>query len=390
MTTDALSARERMERVIYSASGIGALVFGALMLNGASGFIAQRTQLLPWFWAASLLFAVLIPMSLMVVPRFSVGTARLLARTAVVGFIAAQLLWVPAMTVTVLDDGGDPWLQGVTALTATLAAVSWRSKWAWAVPLSQGPIVTVVKLGATKGSLLDAALDGIGALLFCSIVAAVAMAVLRAADFQDEAADRARTQATLDARRRTRERERGRIDAIVHDDIMSVLLTASRPDPPSTLTAQARRALLAITEIAGPERDAPVEYTPSEVVALLRATASEVMPDLTLTYALRGDLSVPGAAVAALAEALGEALRNAVRHAGPGATVAASAAIDDNAVVVSVEDDGRGFDPRSVPSARLGLRVSIMDRMAAVPGGAGSVASRPGRGTWVTLMWRRS
>lgn len=378
-----------MERVVYTAAGIGAIVFGALLFAGPGGFVQQRDQLLPSFWVASLSFAVLVPMSLILVARLSVRAARVLARAAVVGFIAAQLLWLPAMTVPALADGGDPWLQGINALPATLAAVAWRSNWAWLVPVSQGPIVALVQIQASTGATLDAVLDGIGALLFCSILAGVAMAVVRAAEAQDEAAARARTQASIDARRRTRERELGRIDAIVHDDIMSVLLTASRAEAPPTLGAQAQRALEAITEIARPDRDAPSEYTPSEVVALLRATAGEVVPDLDLKYVLSGDLSVPGAAVAALAEALGEALRNARRHAGDGANITATAAIDDDAVVVTIEDDGRGFDPQFISSARLGIRVSVMDRMAAVPGGAGSVASRPGRGTWVTLMWTR-
>lgn len=389
MRSDVRSARERMERVVYTASGIGAIVFGALLFAGPGGFVEQRVQLLPWFWVASLTFAVLLPMSLIGVSRLSVRAARLLARTSVIGFVATQLLWIPAMTVPALADGGDPWLQGINALPATLAAVAWRSKWAWVVPVSQGPIVALVQLEASTGPALDAVLDGIGALMFCSILAGVAMAVVRAADAQDEAADRARAQASIDARRRTRERELSRIDAIVHDDIMSVLLTASRADAPPTLVAQAQRALDSVTAIAGPDREAPSEYTPSEVVALLRATAGDVVPDLKVTYALRGDMAVPGAAVAALAEALGEALRNARRHAGADATITVSAAVDDDAVMVAVEDDGDGFDPQSVSAARLGIRVSIMDRMAAVEGGAGSVASRPGRGTWVTLMWTR-
>lgn len=389
MTTDVHSARERMERVVYTASGIGAIVFGALLVTGPSGFVEQRTQLLPWFWSLSWTFAVLIPMSLILVTRISVTAARMVARAAVIGFVASQLLWVPAMTVPTLAESGDPWLQGINALPSTLAVVAWRTRWAWSVPLMQGPIVAIVQIQASSSPALDAVLNGLGATLFCSILAGTAMAVVRAADLQDDAAERARAQASIDARRRTRERELGRIDAIVHDDIMSVLVTASRAETLPTLAVQAKRALDAVTEIASPERDAPTEYTPSEVVALLRATASEVVPDLDLEYELRGGASVPGAAVAGLAEALGEALRNAARHAGEGATIHATAAVDDDAVVVTVEDDGRGFDRQSVPAARLGIRVSIEDRMSAVAGGVASIASRPGSGTWVTLMWTR-
>ncbi|MFW2512526.1 sensor histidine kinase [Demequina sp. SO4-13] len=389
MSRDIRTAGARMERVVYTASGIGAIVFGALLVGGPSGFVAQRTQLMPWFWVGSLVFAIALPLSLIIITRVSVPAARWVARASVLGFIAAQLLWVPAMTVPMLADHGDPWLQGINALPSTLAVVAWRSRWAWAVPLGQGPLVALVQIQAAEGPALDAVLNGLGAVLFCSILAGTALAVVRAADAQDEAGERARTQASIDARRRTREQELGRIDAIVHDDIMSVLLTASRADPSPDLAVQAQRALTAMTEIASPDRDAPAEYTPSEVVALLRATAGEVIADLEFTYELRGAAHVPRATVAALAEALAEALRNASRHAGDGATTRANAVLDDDAVVVTVEDDGDGFDPRSVAASRLGIRVSIEDRMAAIEGGAASVSSRPGRGTWVTLMWTR-
>lgn len=389
MTQPVGTARLRMERVILIAAGIGAIVFTSVLASGASGFLAQRTQLMPWYWTLVLMMTTVLPVSLIALVRWSHEGARWGARVIVVGFIACHMLWVTAMTAPVLADGGNPWVQGINALPSTLAMVAWRSRWAAIVPLMQGPLVTIVQLKASSGSTTAAVLDGIGALLFCSIVGAIALAVLNAADSQDEAADRARAQAALEARRRTQERELTRIDAIVHDDILSVLLTASRPDAPDTLGARAAEALDSIKEITDPARDAPNEYTASEVVALLRATTSDVDAQAELTYELGGDLKVPRDAVAALAEALGEALRNARRHAGLSAHVWVAVAITPDAAVVTVEDDGHGFSPRAVSPTRLGIRVSIIDRMASIPGGTGTVSSSPGRGTRVVLSWRR-
>ena len=389
MTPPVGTARQRMERVILVAAGIGAIVFTSVLATGPSGFLAQRSQLEPWFWTLMLMMTTVLPVSLIPLVRWSLEAARWVARVVVIGFITCHMLWLVAMTVPVLEDGGNPWVQGINALPATLAMVAWRSRWAVIVPLMQGPLVTVVQLQASSGTTTAAVLDGIGALLFCSIVGTIALAVLNAADSQDEAADRARTQAAREARRRTQERELSRIDAIVHDDILSVLLTASRPDAPDTLAARAAEALDSITDITDPERDAPHEYTTSEVVALLRATTGDIAPDAKLSYEITGDLSVPRGAVAALAEALGEALRNARRHAGGQAHVTVALAMTADAVVVKVDDDGRGFSARAVPATRLGIRVSIIDRMASVPGGTGTVSSRMGRGTHVTLTWRR-
>lgn len=389
MTHPVGTARQRMERVILVAAGIGAVVFTSVLITGPSGIVAARGQLQPWFWATVLVFTTVLPVVLIVVVRWSLELARWGARMVVIGFIACHMLWVTAMTVPVLADDGNPWVQGINALPSTLAMVAWRSRWAAIVPLMQGPLVTIVQLNSSSGTTAAAVLDGIGALLFCSIVGAIAMAVLSAADSQDHAADRARAQAALEARRRTQERELSRIDAIVHDDILSVLLTASRPDAPDTLAARASDALGSITEITDPARDAPHKYTASEVVALLRATAGDINPDADFSYELDSDSDIPTDAVAALAEALGEALRNAHRHAGARAHVDIHIVVHDQEVVITVKDDGRGFSARAVPATRLGIRVSIIDRMGSVPGGSAHVTSRPGRGTHVTLTWRR-
>lgn len=384
------TARQRMERVILVAGGIGAVIFTSVLAAGPSGFLAQRTQLEPWFWTLMLIMTTALPLLLIVVVRWSLEAARWLTRVAVLGFIVCHMLWPTAMTVPVLEDGGNPWVQGINALPSTLATVAWRSRWAVIVPLMQGPLVTIVQLNVSSGTTTAAVLDGIGALLFCSIVAAICFAVLKAADAQDEAADRARTQAALDAHRRTQERELSRIDAIVHDDILSVLLTASRPDAPETLSSRAADALSSITRITDPARDAPNAYTASEAIALLRATTADVDPETELSYEIQADLEVPRDAVAALSEALGEALRNCRRHAGSHVRVSVDVTITARAVVVTVDDDGHGFSPRAVSPTRLGIRVSIVDRMASVPGGSGKVSSRPGRGTRVTLAWSQS
>ncbi|HEY5877932.1 MAG TPA: ATP-binding protein [Nakamurella sp.] len=88
----------------------------------------------------------------------------------------------------------------------------------------------------------------------------------------------------------------------------------------------------------------------------------------------------------ALARATGEALRNAELHAN-GDVIVVEATIDDDGAEISVVDDGRGFDPATVPSGPLGFRQSILARVTEV-GGTASVLSTPGAGTTVTLSWR--
>ena len=80
---------------------------------------------------------------------------------------------------------------------------------------------------------------------------------------------------------------------------------------------------------------------------------------------------------------------NSTQHAG-GAdvhrTLTIRGGIDGSTVRIVVEDDGRGFNADDVPAERLGLRVSIQERLAKV-GGRATVRSAPGEGTTVTIAW---
>jgi signal transduction histidine kinase len=75
-----------------------------------------------------------------------------------------------------------------------------------------------------------------------------------------------------------------------------------------------------------------------------------------------------------------EALQNAAKHAGSDATATVRLTEDDACVCFTVEDDGCGFDARSV-SRGAGLD-NIADRVSAV-GGSLRIDSAPGRGTRV-------
>jgi signal transduction histidine kinase len=75
-----------------------------------------------------------------------------------------------------------------------------------------------------------------------------------------------------------------------------------------------------------------------------------------------------------------EALQNAAKYA-EASTATVRLGGEDDHLVFSVTDDGRGFDPATTP-AGSGLQ-NMMDRVEAL-GGSLVVESAPGRGTLVT------
>ncbi len=386
------SALERMQRTTYFATGLAGALFVALLARGPNGFIAQLDQLHAPFGAFTVLVGVAMPASYAVLAFvLDARTMRILVTVSAAGFVASQVLWVPAMLSDSLADGAAPWLQGFGALHATLLAVAWNRPAVWAFPLAQGPIVAFVGYLAGDGNLEKSIQDGIGALVTCLILTGAGAGVVAAAARQDAEAERARAEASHEASLRTSEREQARINALVHDDIMSVLLAASRATDPVSVAEQAERALHSVAAIRGPQSSAPA-YPPDELAAVLRATASAIRDDIVWTSTITSSEPVPAAVVAALTEATGEALRNSALHADrPGGRVTRelSVALGDEEVHVTVRDDGQGFIPHAVPDRRLGLAVSIHGRMNALRGGGARVTSAPGAGTTVDLWWRR-
>ena len=87
-----------------------------------------------------------------------------------------------------------------------------------------------------------------------------------------------------------------------------------------------------------------------------------------------------------MAHAVREALANVASHAGTSEAWIEVGPAEEGGLRVTVRDEGAGFDPARVGPGRLGLRRSIVERIAD-QGGQVSVTSAPGEGTVVSLRW---
>jgi signal transduction histidine kinase len=95
---------------------------------------------------------------------------------------------------------------------------------------------------------------------------------------------------------------------------------------------------------------------------------------------------LPAGHRAALIRVGRESLRNAAKHA-PGAAVALSLGTFGNRVVLTVTDDGPGFDPDSAPGPVDGhIGLALLTDAAEGAGGRLELRSRPGRGTTVRMV----
>ncbi len=130
------------------------------------------------------------------------------------------------------------------------------------------------------------------------------------------------------------------------------------------------------------------EASPTGTASLreeLEAVGRQRRP-LPVTVGATGPLPLPVGHVGELAAAVRQALDNVVEHAGA-TRASVFADCDQGEVVVTVRDDGRGFeyDQAALQAAgKIGLLKSIKGRVEQL-GGAMRVDSRPGAGTEIEL-----
>ncbi|MFG3255454.1 GAF domain-containing sensor histidine kinase [Streptomyces sp. NPDC048172] len=194
--------------------------------------------------------------------------------------------------------------------------------------------------------------------------------------------------------------ERARIGHELHDAVaqklFSLRLTAQAATAlvdrdPARAKAELHEIARLSAEAADELRAAVVEMRPTGLdedglVATLRTQAGVLdrAHSAAVTFTCEGVRALPAAQEEALLRVAQEALHNALRHAGASRVDVALVRRGPGAVL-TVTDDGTGFDPGAVRSAgrHLGL-VSMRDRANGV-GGTLTVQSEPGKGTAVEM-----
>ena len=195
-----------------------------------------------------------------------------------------------------VPHGGAPWIDDVASLAVILSLLAVRPVWAVLIAFSAACLTVVDRWAVTPGhSVLTGVQNGLYVFLFC--ITFIALGVMtfhgvREADLAEAAALEAATSAAADA---ARERERGRINALVHDRVLATLLAAARSVPGSeTLRrADAARALEGLQRllVAG---DEPGDELDGEAFAWsIQATTTELAPDAVFGYEVSGRLLIP-------------------------------------------------------------------------------------------------
>jgi signal transduction histidine kinase len=106
---------------------------------------------------------------------------------------------------------------------------------------------------------------------------------------------------------------------------------------------------------------------------------------IPVEFDVRGEPELPADTKVALYRIAQEAFNNIAKHA-RATRVRVTLRREAEQEVLSIEDDGRGFDPDSVGGDKMGL--NIMGERAEAIGATLTVESAPGRGARVTVAWQ--
>jgi signal transduction histidine kinase len=324
--------------------------------------------------------AVMAAWSLITVAAYARPAAR---RPWFAGFdvavAVALVLGTRAVATTAQIDHGSATLPASWAAASVLACAVMGGPWAG---LAGAAAVSAADL-VERGTLAQNTFNGIVLLVIAGLVGGyVVRLVLRA----EAAVERA---AWLDAATA----ERRRIARDIHDSVLQVLaLVHARGRDLGGEAAElgrlageqetALRSLVAMTPV-------PASDGRLDVRALLESHAGERVEVSCPAYVipLREETAL------AVAAATDEALSNVRRHAGPDARTWILVEEEDDAVTVSVRDNGVGFASgrpgQASAEGRLGLAQSIVGRIRDA-GGEAIVTSTPGRGTEVELRVPRT
>jgi PAS domain S-box-containing protein len=211
---------------------------------------------------------------------------------------------------------------------------------------------------------------------------------------QNDVTERIRAEEILSEMRRA---ERRRIARDLHDIVLQDLSGALQSLRLTHLQAKKSRISIDFEEELGAlgrassglrnaiynlrhEKEQPFLESVESLVELNQQTPHEREIRLVLEEGF--PVSLPAKESVELLRILQEALANVRRHSAA-RNVEVGLRMDDEAILLEVTDDGRGFDPGS---ARAGVGLSAMRERVEGLDGKIEIRSRPGEGTKVTVM----
>ena len=186
------------------------------------------------------------------------------------------------------------------------------------------------------------------------------------------------------------ERERYRIDSLMHDKVLTALILAAKtktPEDEAVAASLAEEAIFDLNAVRLDDFKVPVGLTVSSFFLSLEDVISHSYPMVSVVVLSGSDLALPAEVAEAITDATLQAVQNSMQHAG-GSSIVRSVRLKakPSGIKIVIVDNGRGFRVSNVAKNRLGVRLSIMAKVENV-GGRVFIDSKPRQGTNVVIEW---
>lgn len=381
-------SRRQVERVLSRSVGVFSLVFGAQTVPSLLGQLDEAYPL--WLW-------IVIPVLFgWLVVTLGLSIAQVWVRQAHGTFAVLYLLALVSWPLGILPGAevftGIHWLNYLLTVATGMASIAFSATTATVYLVLVSAVYTVIRItpaGGGAGWQLGI-LEGIYGFLLGGAILILVTMLRQAASTVDNAQATAISRYEHAVRQHATEVERVQVDSIVHDSVLTTLISAARAYTPEAKALAATMAGNAIghlrdAALASPADDAVVRL--SAVSDRIGAVAREIIADVELRVTSVGTRSMPTQAAEAVYSAAVQAMMNSLQHAGVGVKRwVAVRGVPKGGLEVVVGDTGQGFRLAEVPDERLGVRVSIIERVANA-GGRAVIQSAPGEGTIVSIRW---
>jgi len=339
-----------------------------------------------------------VVLALSLVLSLIASLARRLVRSAhalvAVLYLVALQTW-PVAVVGNTDTGmTNPWIYYLLTVATASAAIGLpapiATTYLLVVPIMYGLIRITPDGGNAEPQ--QAVLDSLYAIILGGAIMLIVTMLRQASAAVDAAQANALVRYAHAVRAHATEVERVQVDSIVHDSVLTTFISAARAYTPEAKALAATMAGNAIGHLREAALVTPDDGSTVPLSAVARRI-SEAANTIGAKFELRtrsiGSQPMPIMAAEAVYSASVQAMVNSLQHAGSGTEVSrwlSIRGVDIAGIEVEVGDTGAGFAYGDVPKERLGLRVSIVERVANA-GGCVEIDSEVGEGTVITILW---
>ena len=354
-------SRTQVEAVISRSVASFGAVFA---LQSVPQFLAQRDEAHPLWLAvvATTVFASIIVALVLSFTRRRVRQAHMLGSII---FLVALCTWPLAVEDSVAVTQGPHWLYQLLTVATAMAAIGFSTRIATLYLFLVPAIYGIIRVSVPGGEAywVQALLESLYSVILGGVIVVIVAMLRTAAASVDTAQSTALDRYSLAVRQHATEVERVQVDSIVHDSVLTTLLSAARAYTPEAKQLAATMAGNAIGHLREAALVSPDDGSTVRISAVA-SRVSEAAATMRAPFEVRrrplAAWTIPAQAAEAVYAASVQAMVNSLQHAGEADDVSRWITIrtaQPHGIEIEVGDTGSGFSLIDVPTERLGVRI---------------------------------